>query len=683
MAQLQFKNVNAPNLSGTANILQQASNQLTSALSGGAKILQDYTKGQQDKADGKVVAEIAKLSTEEDINSFLNSETVQGKPLSPAMQQAVLGLRKNLVGLQADRAAIDSTEVNTDGTRQRNEQIGLEGELLGAKVAGQLQGNRLTSGQADAVGINNRTLNDKNLLGLEQQRAGVGQTLASTLLTQENARSAGINNETLGQKNRLGLDEQRAGIRSTDAGTLLTGARAENQQIQNLTQAEEDRLGLQKDRADIRSTDASTLLTGANTQTANINNRTLDTRNLSEIDGILARTRGTNAQTSLTSANTREQNINNSTLRARNQADLAGVQARTASTIQGTTVAKESEARTAQRFQNSQSDRKVALAETAENKQKARVRDDAALTAFQDPNNVSDSDVAKSLASSGQFKRPDGTTDSTAIFNAINRAKGLSSTGAGAILSPYVQPSATVDNAITLAGLGTEEAIRSSTQGRLLADAKSYESDPAGKLTEEFGIVREIFNTPKESKDKLRVALNEVAAKTGVSVDKVAVAFRESFQSSAPWFSTNDPANIFDIDAATEYVNNYLSPEAVARHNEFKVVTRSSQQELEKKQTALTRVEKQIAKSGANPSADLLLKRETLMNEIFSGGGLSAASPQIVPQVQSNRASDILGATPTDLNQPPPYEPRYEDEATADYVQQLLLEEARKAGVVQ
>ena len=759
MPQLLFKNVAAPNLTGTANILKQASDQLTGALSGGAKILDDYTKGQQTKADGKVVAEIAKLSTEDEINNFLSSDTVQGKPLSPAMQEAVLGLRKNLLGLQADRANIDATRTNTDGTKQRNEFIGLEGELLGGKVAGQLQSNRLLGGQADAIGIDNQSLaerndlkirqgeagigqtlastglteqqalaagidNDtrgqKNNLGLAQQVASIGQTEASTGLTSEQARAAGITNLTLGQKNLLGLEEQKSGINATDANTLLTAARGDNQNIVNQTQLLRDVTGIRKDQSAVRSNDAGTALKKANTEGVITDNQTRGVRNRADIDAVLANTLGTQARTKLTGTQSETAEINNRTLDQRNQSEIAGIQSRTAGTKASTLltgeqakaanienqflptslqadirrtnalttatntetqVARSSEARTKERFINSQTDRRTALAETAENKQKARVRDDAALSAFQDPNNISDSDVAKSLASSGQFKRPDGTTDSTAIFNAINRAKGLSATGAGAILAPYVQPDATIENAVTLAGLDSEEGIRSSTQGRLLNDAKSYVSDPAGKLTEEFGIVREIFNTPKESKDELRRALNRVASETGVSVDKVAVAFRESFQSSAPWFSTNDPSNIFDIDAAKDYVNTYLSPDAVARHNEYKVVTRSAQQSLEKKQTALTRVEKQIAKSGDQVPASLLLKKEELMREIFSGSG---DTPPTTPEEAVDRfAGSVRGPTPTDLEQAQPYEPLYADDGAADYVQQLLLEEARKAGVVQ
>lgn len=116
---LTYNQVAAPDLSSTSRILAAAGASFDSGMESAKDLLGTYQKGQQSTADNAILGEIAKLSSEDELNAYLAGNTLNNRNLSPEMRETILGLRSTVLGYGQDRATTDSTIAGTEGTRAR------------------------------------------------------------------------------------------------------------------------------------------------------------------------------------------------------------------------------------------------------------------------------------------------------------------------------------------------------------------------------------------------------------------------------------------------------------------------------------------------------------------------------------------------------------------------------------
>lgn len=636
MAQLQFKNVTAPNLSGTANILEQASQQLTGALSGGAKILADYTKGQQDKADGKVVAEIAKLSTEDEILNFLNSDTVQGKPLSPAMQQAVLGLRKNLVGLQSDRASIQGTKANTAST------IGKEGRAV---ESAPLE-NALLERQAEAI-ESNTSLDRARGASLE---ANIAQTLRRT--------------------QSIDLEDQMV-----EANIAYRNAQTDEQRVNASTAMERIQTELDKTRADT-----------ANVQTGTagdlIRNQYIARNAESGLANDAVGRDSTRASTRNILADAQNQEIQNLTQSQRDQlglkvglANVQGANARTQATLVSTQNARNAEKRTGVRFNDDQAARIARLGDEADLKGNKLIRAQVAYKYATDPEYADRDSMLRALSQDPKFK---GMSPNE-IVQTANQAVALVGTPLGTAYNPKAALTLDEQQAIQLGNQSRQTEVEVAQQTRLFNDTEGYKENPQTKLISEFDI--KDYVRP----DDLRKEINRIASVAGVTPEQAAVSLRENYEGPGigdylqEFVSFVSPESIFNSDAAVQHAKDNFSPEASARNDERRVTASFDTKRVQKiagELKVLRDQERAIVAKGGTPSAALLTSIQAKQAEMLSFGSNPVPTPA---QASPTAASSILNQTVAP--QPTAYEPWYADDGTAAYVDQLEAEEAARLGL--
>lgn len=223
MARLTIAQTAAPDFSNAASLLNQSGKALDGAFETASGVLSKYKSGQEEKADGEIIKEIARLNDESEIEKFLASDKVQNSPLSRNMQDKLIGLRGQLLDFAATRANTEGRQSSTNATdsatrlAEAREPLGLR--LLGAQVANAEQGNvdQLTRSEY---------LRDQLQSDLDTAQVGRDNTIVSTQGTQ-------IDNETRGARNNASLGQTLATTGQIKANTELTGLNSDGKRTSN------------------------------------------------------------------------------------------------------------------------------------------------------------------------------------------------------------------------------------------------------------------------------------------------------------------------------------------------------------------------------------------------------------------------------------------------------------------
>jgi len=117
MSQLQVKQIAAPNFSASNNLAIESAKTLDRGFNTATSILKDLDTGQKEKNDIALAGEIAQLGSEEDLASFLDTGSFDGKNLSVGMTKRIAELRGTVLGFEQDRASIDLTGAQADNAR--------------------------------------------------------------------------------------------------------------------------------------------------------------------------------------------------------------------------------------------------------------------------------------------------------------------------------------------------------------------------------------------------------------------------------------------------------------------------------------------------------------------------------------------------------------------------------------
>ncbi len=113
MARLTIKNVAAPDLSSTSQILDNANQSLNRGLDSASQLLGKYKEGQQEISDNKILSDISGLSSEEDLDNYINSGALNQVNVSPKMRENILNLRKGFINNNLVRTNTNSAAAST------------------------------------------------------------------------------------------------------------------------------------------------------------------------------------------------------------------------------------------------------------------------------------------------------------------------------------------------------------------------------------------------------------------------------------------------------------------------------------------------------------------------------------------------------------------------------------------
>ncbi len=117
MAQLQVKQIAAPNFSASNDLAIESAKTLDRGFNTATSILKDLDTGQKEKNDIALAGEIAQLGSEEDLAGFLDAGSFDGKNLSAGMTKRIAELRGTVLGFEQDRATIDLTGAQASNAR--------------------------------------------------------------------------------------------------------------------------------------------------------------------------------------------------------------------------------------------------------------------------------------------------------------------------------------------------------------------------------------------------------------------------------------------------------------------------------------------------------------------------------------------------------------------------------------
>jgi hypothetical protein len=117
MARLTIEQVKAPDFSAASDILAASGRSFNAGMDSASSLLEKYQAGQTSKDDASIAAELAKISSEEEFNAYIEKNPFAGRNASDEMISTVLGTRKDTLGYAQDRAVTDGQIATTDNTR--------------------------------------------------------------------------------------------------------------------------------------------------------------------------------------------------------------------------------------------------------------------------------------------------------------------------------------------------------------------------------------------------------------------------------------------------------------------------------------------------------------------------------------------------------------------------------------
>lgn len=121
MPQVQFKNVQAPDFSATARLLQGANQSLNQGFSAASGLLATYQKGQTEKADIDATNALAGVKSIEEFDALLQTPGF-GQNISAEQRKNIGEFRQSFADLQGTKATNELTAAQQTGTEARTAQ---------------------------------------------------------------------------------------------------------------------------------------------------------------------------------------------------------------------------------------------------------------------------------------------------------------------------------------------------------------------------------------------------------------------------------------------------------------------------------------------------------------------------------------------------------------------------------
>lgn len=106
MARLTIEQVRAPDFSASSEMLARAAESFNTGIESAKGILGKYNEGQQAKGDQALLGALAGLSSEEELESFLQNTDLASMNISDTMRQNILGARGVILGNDSTRQSV-------------------------------------------------------------------------------------------------------------------------------------------------------------------------------------------------------------------------------------------------------------------------------------------------------------------------------------------------------------------------------------------------------------------------------------------------------------------------------------------------------------------------------------------------------------------------------------------------
>lgn len=678
MARLTIQQVAAPDLSSTGRILASAGRTLNQGLESAGKLLATYQSGQQEFADNQVLSDIAGISSEEDLNSYINSGALEKVNLSPDMRNKVLGLRSNILSNQ-------QTKANTIGTDARTIQTGANTGLTQANTVNSVaSGQRTAAEYLDQVGTRNES---RNLTGLVLDANAEGRALGDKPAANTNflrytnkgaIRSQPISNKLSGSMSFLsgmgvtmevfsgGQDAKGSGGKRTGStrhdGGEAADAKFFAQDGHQLDPSNpQDRIVLGNIVAQARANGVTGIGAGKGYMGSGSMHIGFGKAAVWGKGG-----KSSNAPDWLKTAYARGTDGSLSAS-APQQTQPAAQALRDA--VRGSDFISPSQG--------------VALDQgiiASQGQGQARINSEAnavqretsagiAINAAQNIDNTNQADVANQVIS---------TPGQSNTQTLANLAQANKLTGEGGVLSGTLSPnvaqtpaSIAIQNSVESFNRSEAVKLESTVPHRVITRADTFNDDPTQDIIKLLGFESD-GETPRNNwfaKDHdpnvLRTIINDVARKANVTPKVAGSALVEIFERD-PWLNNSD-ANRFDQQSAVDFIQANMNQTAMARYEESKLVSAGKQRELSGLTLQLNTLKTSAAKSGGNVSPQLQNQIQSMENQILS---FTNSSPQPTSQPQNNNsASDLLSQAGAQNEQDRLQETEYNQSVSREYIQ--------------
>lgn len=133
MPPLKIEQIKAPNLRVASLATARAGEAFQRATTNASDLLAQYQDGQNERGDAEIFQEIAGLKNEDELNAYLASNELAGRPMSAAMRMDIMNRRENVLGYAKSRADTGLVGANT-GLAKAN--TGLAGARTSSVNAG-------------------------------------------------------------------------------------------------------------------------------------------------------------------------------------------------------------------------------------------------------------------------------------------------------------------------------------------------------------------------------------------------------------------------------------------------------------------------------------------------------------------------------------------------------------------
>lgn len=631
MAQLNWKQVAAPDLSGTSRILANANQSFNAGLANASSLLDSYNEGQQEKNDNALLGEIASLNSEEELGAFLSGDALKGKNISSTMRENILGLRKGILANESTRASTAGTKATTantyartaiaqaaegrqaaeykDGVAARTELRGLTGVVAGANQEGNLFGR---DGTYTPNYGNGPTVKNSVFQGLLAR--GIPEHVAHGFMMNFQDES-GFN---------VDITEGEPNVHGTRGKGLyqLTGSRRN---------AFEAKYG---------------------------NDYSID----NQLDWLVAELQGSESKAAQKIFNTRSAGeagsaIVSSFLRPAEQ-----------HRVERSNKYSQSVGKTQPKFNALQNaiQQSVYLtpdqatgflgdaykAQSAGQKRidaaSAAVRSErsagAILAGIQDPTITSRAGLTDNLLANSDFQ------SANERLSAVERGAALADGPLASTLRPSVAPDALIDATVKETLAADQRSLDALPQTVILERAGRFEADPTQSLIDELSLGSDgnnpqtfLFGLLGENFDEVDVTrkINEVARAAGVSPAMAAAGMVEKFKRDP--FRNNTLDRRFVEDEIVSYIKETMSPEAMTRYGNQRIRTERRSDEIQGATLQLDTLRAQAAKypPGQVP-AGITAQIETLRDTIAEGATPEEARIQLQSYIRENGMAQRL-----------------------------------------
>ena len=632
MAQLNWKQVSAPDLSGTSNILRNANASFNAGLSNASALLDSYNEGQQEKNDNALLGEIASLNSEEELGAFLTGDALKGKNISATMRENILGLRKGILDNEGTRASTAGTKANTastyartaiaqaaegrqaaeykDGVAARTELRGLTGVVAGANTEGNRQG----------FATGDTRLNLARTLQAEAGSQGFEGMLDVGSVIRNRAASGSYGD---------GIDGVILKPGQFSAWNGVTGY-AGGEQGQNMD--------FQPNEEALRAADA--ILSGQyNDQTGGA------THYYNPDVGSGVPSWGSNAFTRrgahvFGNADAGQGPIRGNTGPIQANPKFNALQTAIQESVYLTPDQATGFLGDAYKAQSAGQGRIDAAAAAARSERSAG----AILSGIQDPTITSGAALTGSLLANDSFQ------SNNERLSAVERGAAVADGPLASTLRPSVAPDALIDATVQETLAADQRGLDALPQTVILERAGRFEADPTKSLIDELSLGSDgnnpqtfLFGLLGENFDEVDVTrkINEVARAAGVSPAMAAAGMVEKFKRDP--FRNNTLDRRFVEDEIVSYIKETMSPEAMRRYGNEKIRTERRQGEIQGATLQLDTLRAQAAKYPAGQvPAGLKAQIETLRDTIAEGATPQEARVLLQSYIRENGMAQRL-----------------------------------------